>query len=321
MFVKLNILLDCSLLYDTIYESEPIEDLSSFKPSLIPEIHNPPDKDCKLRINVYYSSSLTNGKEILLAATSFGFKELLRSKQIIFTSPMVSEHCSQAVAYIRSIPFPPAILKTSSIQSTSPILNQWNPMFRRYIFHPDIEQNVPVVCEEYTWEPRLTFNVSYKYLMNLSNVFTQTLTAWKVRYELERVRQGKFVSRDEAFMNGWYELTISPSSCTLNAIPIVPNNTSIDEEYPPNFSLSDERNTNNGSGNGSGVNGNRVRIGSDDSISVSHDSLSSPSPRVSTNGSTRPRKISTPAGYKLPSCYIEFVIEHKYVYSLLVSLL
>jgi hypothetical protein len=289
-----SLLLSRSMLYDTIYESEPYEDVAVLMPSLLVEIRNPLDKDCKIRVNVYYSSSLTNGKEILLVATTFGFKEMLRSKLPIFTSQMVSEHCSQAVAYIRRFSPLSPVLHTNTIQSVSPLRSKWNPMFQRYIFHSDIEQNQPVVCEEFTWEPRLTYHVPYKYLLNLSKILTETLTAWKVRSELERARQGKFISRDEAFLNGWYELSICPSSCLLNAVPLLPATTSVDDDYLPSPSLSASA-----SPSFSGEEKGRIRLGSDDS-------LGSPT----GNGTNRQKKASIP-GLKQPSCYVEISLEHR----------
>jgi hypothetical protein len=302
------------MLYDTIYESEPFEDVAIMMPSLLVEIRNPADKDCKIRVNVYYNSSLTNGKDILLVATTFGFKEMIRCKTQIFTSQMVSEHCSQAVAYIRWLTPLPSVLHTKSIQSTSPAISQWNPMFQRYIFHSDLEKNQPVICEEFTWEPRLTTHVSYKYLLNLSKILTETLTAWKVRSELERVRQGKFISREEAFLNGWYELTISPSSCVLNGTVVSPASNSIDEEpmsSSPSVSVS-------GEDKNSFL--NRVRIGSDESMtSAAIEALSSPH-RLSTNGQQMKPKKSTNSGIKQPSCYVEVSIEHRLVHFPILSL-
>lgn len=301
--VLLSCLVFISMLYDTIYESEPFEDVAIMMPSLLVEIRNPPDKDCKIRINVYYNSSLTNGKDILLVATTFHFKELMRCKTPIFTSQMVSEHCSRAVAYIRWLTPLPPVLHTKSIQSTSSVITRWNPMFQRYIFHSDLEQNQPVVCEEFTWEPRLTTHVCYKYLLNLSNILTETLTAWKVRSELERVRQGKFISREEAFLNGWYELSISPFACVLNGVVVSPTSTSIDEESfssSPSVSVSGEEKN-------SFL--NRVRLGSDENIPI--ESSSPSSHRLSTNGQQMRPKKSTNSGIKQPSCYVEVSIEHR----------
>ena len=51
-----------SMVYDTIYQSEVIENQSDIRPSLIAKISCPVESDKKIRIYVYYSSNLTSGK-------------------------------------------------------------------------------------------------------------------------------------------------------------------------------------------------------------------------------------------------------------------
>ena len=56
-----------SLSYDPIYASEIIENDTNIRPSILATISLPPaDEDCRLRLYVFYTSSLTS-KEILLA--------------------------------------------------------------------------------------------------------------------------------------------------------------------------------------------------------------------------------------------------------------
>jgi len=50
------------MVYDTIYQSEVIENQSDIRPSLIAKISCPVESDKKIRIYVYYSSNLTSGK-------------------------------------------------------------------------------------------------------------------------------------------------------------------------------------------------------------------------------------------------------------------
>lgn len=76
--------------FTVVYTSEPFEDAilsggenglpigSTVAPSLVAEVHCPEDADCKLRLSVFYSSNQTSGKDILLAATTFSVRELLR---------------------------------------------------------------------------------------------------------------------------------------------------------------------------------------------------------------------------------------------------
>ena len=179
---------------------------------------NFPDKDCKIRVNVYYSSSLTNSKEILFAGTSFNLRDFTRSAKPVYTSAMVSEHCSDAVAYIRIVPTLDAVLNTAAISSCNRPVKPWNPMFQRYIFYPNIPHSHPVVCEEFTWEPRLALDVPLAFLQNFADVMTETIRVWNLRAQLERIRQGRFLHRNEAFLNGWYEMSVSVSACRVTAL-------------------------------------------------------------------------------------------------------
>jgi hypothetical protein len=54
-----------SLMYEQIYQSEIIEDVYDIKPSLLAEIKVVPNKDSRIRLYVYYTSSVTGGKVIL----------------------------------------------------------------------------------------------------------------------------------------------------------------------------------------------------------------------------------------------------------------
>jgi hypothetical protein len=206
------------LLYANIYESEVFDDLPTVSPSLIAEIKNPLEKDCKIRVNVYYSSSLTNSKEILLAGTSFNLRDVTRSSKPIYSSAMVSEHCADSNALIRVIPNLEPVLNIDKISCKNDPIEPWNPMFQRYIFHPNISHSAPVVCEEFTWEPRLAFHVPLVFLQNFADVMAGTISVWKLRSELERIRQGRFRSREEAFLNGWFETSISVSAARITAM-------------------------------------------------------------------------------------------------------
>jgi hypothetical protein len=277
------------LLYETIYVSYPFEDVGVLDPSLLVAVTNPKSKDCKIRINVYYSSSLTNGKEILLAATSFGLREFLRHPKRVFTSSMVSEHCSEALAQLRRIlPLPP-ILHTEAVQANSPP-KPWNPMFRRYIFQQVHDVNNPIVCEEFTWEPRLCFKSSLIFLKNFSLILGETITAWRVRKELERARQGRFKSREEAFLNGWFELSVSVDACAIFADCVVPLPS--EEIVPP---ATGEDGSKGQGGGGARPEDEKERDGRSSVTSVS---------------AARVRKSSASAAIKMPSVYVEITLEH-----------
>jgi len=68
-----------SLRYDPIYKSEIIEDDPNIKPAKLAQIKFPPILDCNIRLQVFYSSSLTS-KEVLLASTEFQLRDLLQRR-------------------------------------------------------------------------------------------------------------------------------------------------------------------------------------------------------------------------------------------------
>eukprot|EP00602_Paraphysomonas_sp_CaronLab_P006429 CAMPEP_0185030682 /NCGR_PEP_ID=MMETSP1103-20130426/17681_1 /TAXON_ID=36769 /ORGANISM="Paraphysomonas bandaiensis, Strain Caron Lab Isolate" /LENGTH=1178 /DNA_ID=CAMNT_0027565895 /DNA_START=347 /DNA_END=3883 /DNA_ORIENTATION=- len=264
-----------------IYESEVFDDVSALAPALIVSVNNPVECDCKLRINVYYSSSLTNAKDVLIAATSFGLRDMLRCHKNVFSSSMVSEHCSHAVAFIRQIHPLISVLKTEGLSSNAPRRIPWNPMFQRYIFHPLVDNSAPVVCEEHTWEPRLAFKVPLVFLQNLSDVMSETIKVWKLRAQLERVRRGCFSSREEAFLNGWYETSICVSACRIEAESTIPEESWMD-----------------GTGQGGrhdSTDKSRVRVDSEGSVEAT---------------AVRQRKSST-TSCRMPASFVEAILEHR----------
>lgn len=203
-----------SLLYDTIYVSEVIEDLSELKPSLMAHLTYPADKDRKLRINVYYSSSITNGKDILIGCASFGLREFLRHASGGYHVDLASEHCSRAKAIVHIVPHLPRQLITPAIGAVS-AQRYRNPLLQEYVFYRSGEMNPAVHCTEMTSEPRLTVKMPLVFLENMHNILYKTISLWKTRHELERLRQGKFICREEALTHGWRELRVSISSCRL----------------------------------------------------------------------------------------------------------
>ena len=64
-------------------------------------------------------------------------------------------------------------------------------------------------CSENCYEPRLSTEVSLKYLKNVRAEVRKSSKSWKERYLLERMRQGRFKTAVEAFENGWSEVNIS----------------------------------------------------------------------------------------------------------------
>lgn len=204
-----------SLLYDTVYESEEIDEGGAvLRPSLIAVLDNPSDKDCKVRINVYYSSSLAR-EPLIMASTSFSLRDFLRSKKAVYSSVMGSEHCVAPVAHVRLLDklCEPLSMAAVSCRADS---KDWNPLQQKYVFQRE-EGQPPCFCEELTAEARLSFQVPLLFLKNFASVLSETIVAWTKRAHLERMRAGNFSSREEAYANGWIEVSIAVSSCSLIA--------------------------------------------------------------------------------------------------------
>ena len=119
-----------------IYSSETFEDISDITPSLIAEVICPEDMDVKLRLNVYYSSSLTNNKDILLAGTTFSKRELIRAvlSMNVLIAEMTSEHCPGPKAYIETVKPLSPILYERNFQIVSQRVESKNPLHQREYF-------------------------------------------------------------------------------------------------------------------------------------------------------------------------------------------
>jgi len=194
-----------------VYSSESLcEDSADLTPSLVATVRRPGDADVKLRLNVYCHRG-AGSKDVLLASTTFSFKELLRevSAKGVLRSTMISEYCSEATAYVQIFHelYKPLHLRTFSV--VAPPRPNENPLFQRYAFY---NQNVAfephILAEEWTMEPRFAAHVSKLYLESLSAALMRSLNAWQVRFDLERKRQGRFNSLDEAFRHGWHSVDI-----------------------------------------------------------------------------------------------------------------
>mmetsp|Transcript_9913 Transcript_9913/g.16458 ORF Transcript_9913/g.16458 Transcript_9913/m.16458 type:complete len:1323 (-) Transcript_9913:243-4211(-) len=204
-----------SLLYDTVYESEEIEEINeALLPSLIAVLENPHDKDCKVRINVYYSSTLSK-EPLIMASTSFNLRDFLRAKKETYSSIMGSEHCRAPIAHVRLLDKLPETLSTEAISSRSGP-KDWNPLEQKYVFQRE-EGLPPCYCEELTAEARLAFKMPQLFLKNFANILSESIVVWTKRAHLERMRVGNFSSREEAYANGWYEVSIAVGGCNITA--------------------------------------------------------------------------------------------------------
>ena len=201
-------------------------------PSLVVEVSCQASMDCKLRLNVYYSSSLTGGKEIVLASTSFSKRELFNAIGIknssssdssspgrcerserpsIFVSELNSEFCPGSKAYIEvTEPLQPALSDSCFRIITFPRAAPLNPLKQRYVFYSDADPLTPVIdVEEIAWEPRFAATVAMLFLQSFTASLSRSIHSWNIRMELERMRQGRFLSLQEAGVNGWQRVTVT----------------------------------------------------------------------------------------------------------------
>lgn len=200
-----------SLLYDFISQSEVFQDTPDVTPSLFTEIICPANMDCKIRVNVYYSSSLTGNKEIVLAGTTFNLMELMRYNKL-FSSIMNSEHCVGAKAIIEVAPAFSCVLNQTAL---FPIkipgrFDFSSPLVQHYCFFHEDDITSPLVdSQELMFEPRFSFRLPALFIQNTLDSLSLAVSAWKQRYELERMRQGRFRNDEEAFRNGWHVLRLT----------------------------------------------------------------------------------------------------------------
>ena len=234
-----------ALMYDTIYKSDAIEgSVSSASyasgatdnhsknlsnkviPNTLAMVSYPEDQDCLLRLHVYYSSNLTGGEEILLAGISFSLQAALASGgRFAIKEPMFSEHCNSPSACIFIVPkLNPEKLTSSSFSVRNQINSE--PMLASYAFYGSEDDrasiylsdqkdssyfvtNPKVVCEEFTFEPRLSSKVSLQYLKAARKEWLNAINAWEQRLILEKRRQGWYEDDNEAFNNGWNQLRVN----------------------------------------------------------------------------------------------------------------
>eukprot|EP01038_Epipyxis_sp_PR26KG_P010041 gene10041-13499_t len=206
--------------FSHVYTSEVLEDTIDISPSLVPQVWCPDDMDCKIRLNVYYSSNLTSGKEVLLAGTTFSKRELQRAVQTngVLISDMSSEHCPGAKAHIEIVP--PNRPLVSDIFSL-PIMSKnkiRNPLQQHYIFYNTEDKLTPVIfVEEQAYEPRNAAKISSLFLQNFTESLDFALKSWQLRYEAERLRQGRFHSLVEANTHGWHLIKLHVISARISS--------------------------------------------------------------------------------------------------------
>eukprot|EP01031_Cornospumella_fuschlensis_P047171 gene47171-57772_t len=202
-----------SLNFEHMYTSEVFEDMPDIAPSLLATIRRSDDQDSKIRLNVYYQSNLTSGKEVLLTTTTFGERELVRAVQATgeFASQMSAEYCSGSKAYVRIVPaFAPllsGVLPVTRAPSLPPLPP--NPLAQRFVFYQEQDALTPHLdALEQAVEPQVSAVLPYLFFAALLRSLESAVRAWEQRLELERMRQGRFLSCAEAHLCGWSVLEV-----------------------------------------------------------------------------------------------------------------
>ena len=175
------------------------------------------DADRKIRVNVYYSSSLSSGKEVIIGATTFNFREMLRGAvKGPFCSDMISEHCTGAKTFLSVVVQPADILRYDFCSLAA--AKEKNPLRKQFVFYRSDEVVPTVLSDEVTCEPRLPLLVSVAFLNHIRKDLNDSILCWEDRCKLERIRQGKFVSVREALKYGWHQLRVTILSAKITTV-------------------------------------------------------------------------------------------------------
>jgi hypothetical protein len=208
-----------SFLFDSIYESEVFEDQHELAASLLAEVKCPMDMDSKIRVNVYYNSSLSNQKDILICSTTFSLRDLRREESGILMLDFHSEHIENATGYAEIIAPLPQVLNDESVQLKAPVA-EMNPLFQKYVFYREEDKTeIACECEEFCWEPRLAFRTSSSFVESVLTAILESKQGWIERRRLEEMRQGIFKSDQHANENGWHKLRVSVSGAYIKLRP------------------------------------------------------------------------------------------------------
>lgn len=223
--------------YAHAYSSEIFENIHHPCPSLVANIRCPSALDCQLRLGVYYSSSVTSGKDILLASTAFSKRELIRGisldKSGCFTSELVSDYCPGSKAYVEIVEplrcplgdgLSPTVSQINHDQNDAEEnhinkagrflitgnISEVNPIRRKYVFYNEEDCLSPQVeAEEVVWEPKFVAKISSYFVDEFATRLVRSINAWNLRHELERKRQGLFHTDEEALRCGWHRVRIT----------------------------------------------------------------------------------------------------------------
>jgi hypothetical protein len=207
------------LKFKTIYTSETFEDIVDIFPSLLARVPISEGYDSKLKLSVYYSSSLTSGKEIVLASQTFLESDLTKSVQhsSVYIINLESEYCIASKAYVDIIqPLPPLLENRAFPVAASH--TEKNPLTQNYVFYNELDSITPYLdAKEQSYEPKFVAPIPFVFLSNVQQSLEKSIDAWHQRYEIERKRQGRFISDTEALSFGWHVLDISVKGARIGS--------------------------------------------------------------------------------------------------------
>ena len=202
-----------SLLYEVFYRSEAFDEVIDISPSLVADIRCPSNEsDINIRATVYYSSNKTYGKDAMICSTTFSLRSLLRANGSVVAENMTSEYCKGAKIYLEARkPMIPLFHDKafSAAASSAGMAGSKSRLAQKYVFYREGDITPCLDAIEYSIEPRLALKVPILFLQQISRSVTGSCSAWEARRLLERHRQSKFDSLQEAFRHGWNELNVT----------------------------------------------------------------------------------------------------------------
>lgn len=230
------------------FQSEYFEKGVDLCSSLLASINCPENKNMVVLVYVFYSSSLTNNQEVVICSATFSLLELKSSSFSgeILKLPMASEYSHAAISYFEIIQSFKPILSTPGLNVVAPMKFK-NPMEKEYVFYEANDAGLDVTAptldvKEISCEPRLALAVPLKFLENFKSSILRSREAWKRRYEIERIRQGRFTSKMEASSYNWREIKVKVIESKIRYSDINPNHSNI--TYIP-AGIEDEATKNN----------------------------------------------------------------------------
>jgi hypothetical protein len=159
---------------------------------------------------------------------------------------MTSAYCQVPITYVEIInPFKPVLaLPAFDILASKKFKN---PLEQSYVFYEEsstggfVTTSPAVEAREISCEPKLALTVPIKFLEVFKSSMERSLEAWKHRYQIERIRQGRFFQSTEANQYNWRQIKVKVVESKIRYSDINPNNSNI--TYIP-VSIEEESNSN-----------------------------------------------------------------------------